>query len=140
MQRLDEIPGGKLLFPLDCGDLGADELRIGLDGDELDRWQWVDLDRLDRYIAVGVVVPHQRRSAVPGARGDRGAGAIRRRAALVVAAVGLYGLAPSSPSRCSERCGAPAGAVALPTRIPLEVIDENAAYAEVRELTVRYRG
>lgn len=46
----DEREGDKLLFLFDCGDLGDDERRIRLDADELDRWQWVDLDQLDRYV------------------------------------------------------------------------------------------
>lgn len=39
-----------MLFLFDCGDLGADEHRIRLDGDELDRWEWVELDQLDNYV------------------------------------------------------------------------------------------
>jgi len=38
-----------MLFLFDCGDLGADEDHIRLDGDELDRWEWVELDQLDDY-------------------------------------------------------------------------------------------
>ncbi len=45
-----EREGDKMLFLFDCGDLGADEQRIQLDGDELDRWEWVELDQLDSYV------------------------------------------------------------------------------------------
>ncbi len=45
-----EREGDKLLFLFDCGDLGADEQRIRLDIDELDRWAWVELDELDSYV------------------------------------------------------------------------------------------
>jgi 8-oxo-dGTP pyrophosphatase MutT (NUDIX family) len=30
--------GDKLMFLFDCSDLGEDESRVALDGDELDRW------------------------------------------------------------------------------------------------------
>lgn len=46
-----EREGDKLLFLFDGGDLGADEQLIRLDVDELDRWAWVELDQLDRYVA-----------------------------------------------------------------------------------------
>ena len=42
--------GDKLLFLFDCGQLGEDESRIQLDKTELDRWEWVELDRLDDYV------------------------------------------------------------------------------------------
>jgi 8-oxo-dGTP diphosphatase len=45
-----EREGDKLLFLFDCGDLGADEQRIRLDTDELDKWQWVALDQLDHFV------------------------------------------------------------------------------------------
>jgi ADP-ribose pyrophosphatase YjhB (NUDIX family) len=45
-----EREGDKMLFLFDCGDLGADEDRIRLDGDELDRWEWIALDQLDDYV------------------------------------------------------------------------------------------
>ena len=41
--------GDKLLFLFDCGDLGADESRIALSTEELDRWEWVDVTRLDDF-------------------------------------------------------------------------------------------
>jgi len=44
-----EREGDKMLFLFDCGDLGADEQRIRLD-DELDRWEWVNLDQIDGYV------------------------------------------------------------------------------------------
>ena len=46
----NEHEGDKLLFLFDCGDLGTDEEQIHLPADELDRWEWVDLDRLDQYV------------------------------------------------------------------------------------------
>ena len=45
-----EREGYKMLFLFDCGDLGADEDRIRLDGEELDRWAWVALNDLDSYV------------------------------------------------------------------------------------------
>lgn len=42
--------GDKLLFLFDCGELGDDEAAVRLDGEELDRWEWVALDDLDRYV------------------------------------------------------------------------------------------
>ncbi len=42
--------GDKLLFLFDCGRLGDDEPRIRLDGEELDRWEWVAVDELDEYV------------------------------------------------------------------------------------------
>ena len=42
--------GDKLLFLFDCGTLDADEARIRLPADELDRWAWVDIERLDDYV------------------------------------------------------------------------------------------
>jgi 8-oxo-dGTP diphosphatase len=42
--------GDKLLFLFDCGRLGADADRIQLDGQELDRWIWVDAADLDSYV------------------------------------------------------------------------------------------
>jgi 8-oxo-dGTP diphosphatase len=45
-----ESEGDKLLFLFDCGDLGPDADRITLDSHELDRWMWVELPELDRYV------------------------------------------------------------------------------------------
>jgi len=45
-----DTEGDKLLFLFDCGQLGADERQIRLDKAELDRWEWVELDRLDDYV------------------------------------------------------------------------------------------
>jgi 8-oxo-dGTP pyrophosphatase MutT (NUDIX family) len=42
--------GDKLLFLFDCGDLADDEQRIQLATDELDQWEWVHLDELDKYL------------------------------------------------------------------------------------------
>ncbi len=40
--------GDKLLFLFDCGQLDPDH--ITLDGRELDRWEWVETERLDQYV------------------------------------------------------------------------------------------
>ena len=40
----------KILFVFDCGELGADEERITLDGVELDGWEWVSADRVEDYV------------------------------------------------------------------------------------------
>jgi len=57
MQRLlivDWAPhvdeGDKILYIFDCGELGADERRIQLAGDELDRWEWVPVQRMPDYL------------------------------------------------------------------------------------------
>jgi 8-oxo-dGTP pyrophosphatase MutT (NUDIX family) len=42
--------GDKILYIFDCGDLGADENRIQLAADELDRWEWVPVGRLSDYV------------------------------------------------------------------------------------------
>jgi 8-oxo-dGTP diphosphatase len=42
--------GDKILYIFDCGDLGADEYRIQLANDELDRWEWVPVGRLPDYV------------------------------------------------------------------------------------------
>jgi 8-oxo-dGTP diphosphatase len=42
--------GDKILFMFDCGNLGADEVRISLPADELDRWEWVNLAQLGDYV------------------------------------------------------------------------------------------
>jgi 8-oxo-dGTP pyrophosphatase MutT (NUDIX family) len=42
--------GDKILYIFDCGELGADEKRIQLEGDELDRWEWVPVQRLPDYV------------------------------------------------------------------------------------------
>ena len=42
--------GDKILSVFDCGELGADERRIQLGGDELDRWEWVPVQRLPDYV------------------------------------------------------------------------------------------
>jgi 8-oxo-dGTP pyrophosphatase MutT (NUDIX family) len=44
-----EPEGDKILYVFDCGELGADEARIRLDGDELDSWEWVGVDSLGEY-------------------------------------------------------------------------------------------
>lgn len=46
----NEREGDKILFMFDCGKLGADEARISLPADELDRWEWVNLAQLDDYV------------------------------------------------------------------------------------------
>lgn len=45
----NEKEGDKILYVFGCGDLGADESRIVLDGIELDHWEWVPVERLDDY-------------------------------------------------------------------------------------------
>ena len=42
--RVDE--GDKILYVFDCGELGADQDRIQLASDELDRWEWAQVQRL----------------------------------------------------------------------------------------------
>jgi 8-oxo-dGTP diphosphatase len=42
--------GDKILYIFDCGDLGQDEARIRLDGTELDRWSWVNIDQVPEYV------------------------------------------------------------------------------------------
>ena len=42
--------GDKILYVFDCGELGADENRIQLACDELDRWEWVPIQRLPDYV------------------------------------------------------------------------------------------
>jgi 8-oxo-dGTP pyrophosphatase MutT (NUDIX family) len=44
-----EDEGDKILYIFDCGQLGADEQRIQLGADELDRWQWVPAGQLPEY-------------------------------------------------------------------------------------------
>jgi 8-oxo-dGTP diphosphatase len=46
--HIDE--GDKILYIFDCGELGADEDRIQLAADELDRWEWVPVQRLPDYV------------------------------------------------------------------------------------------
>jgi 8-oxo-dGTP diphosphatase len=45
-----ENEGDKILYVFDCGELGDDEQRIQLDGKELDRWEWVPVNRLTEYV------------------------------------------------------------------------------------------
>jgi 8-oxo-dGTP diphosphatase len=42
--------GDKILYVFDCGELGADENRIQLESDELDRWEWVPVRSLPDYV------------------------------------------------------------------------------------------
>jgi 8-oxo-dGTP diphosphatase len=42
--------GDKILYIFDCGELGADENRIQLESDELDRWEWAPVDKLPDYV------------------------------------------------------------------------------------------
>ena len=42
--------GDKILYAFDCGELGADEHRIQLSADELDRWEWVPVGQLPEYV------------------------------------------------------------------------------------------
>lgn len=45
-----EREGDKLLFLFDCGTLGEDAEKVQLDGTELDRWEWVRIDDLEKYV------------------------------------------------------------------------------------------
>jgi 8-oxo-dGTP pyrophosphatase MutT (NUDIX family) len=42
--------GDKILYIFHCGDIGADEARMELDGAELDHWTWVALDEVPAYV------------------------------------------------------------------------------------------
>ncbi|WP_414943372.1 NUDIX domain-containing protein [Amycolatopsis sp. cmx-11-32] len=42
--------GDKILYVFACGDLGADETAIRLDGEELDHWEWVSVEKLGEYV------------------------------------------------------------------------------------------
>lgn len=42
--------GDKILYVFDCGELGTDSAHITLDGEELDRWQWVSVEQLDGFV------------------------------------------------------------------------------------------
>jgi 8-oxo-dGTP diphosphatase len=44
-----EDEGDKILYIFDCGQLGADEQRIQLGANELDRWLWVPVSQLPEY-------------------------------------------------------------------------------------------
>lgn len=46
----NEKEGDKLPYVFDCGELGADEQRIQLDGNELDHWEWVEVATLSEYV------------------------------------------------------------------------------------------
>lgn len=41
--------GDKILYIFDCGQLG-DEREVTLDGDELDKWEWVPAENLGDYV------------------------------------------------------------------------------------------
>jgi 8-oxo-dGTP diphosphatase len=45
-----EQEGDKILYVFSCGELGADESRIKLDSDELDRWEWVPVHCIGEYV------------------------------------------------------------------------------------------
>jgi 8-oxo-dGTP diphosphatase len=62
--------GDKILYIFDCGDLGADETRIQLASDELDRWEWVPVGQLPGYVIPRLArrltsLPGHRRAAGP---------------------------------------------------------------------------
>jgi 8-oxo-dGTP diphosphatase len=42
--------GDKILYIFDCNELGADENRVQLARDELDRWEWVPVCSLPDYV------------------------------------------------------------------------------------------
>jgi 8-oxo-dGTP diphosphatase len=46
----NEKEGDKILYVFDCGDLGQDEQRIALDGEELDDWEWVAMNQLGEFV------------------------------------------------------------------------------------------
>jgi hypothetical protein len=45
-----EADGDKILYIFDCGQLGDDENRIGLDGEEIDGVQWVAIGEVDKFM------------------------------------------------------------------------------------------
>ena len=57
--------GDKLLFLFDCGPIGSDEQHIRLDGVELDRWQWVELNQIDCYTISRISLRIQAAIAMP---------------------------------------------------------------------------
>ncbi|MBP2321400.1 hypothetical protein JOF56_001785 [Kibdelosporangium banguiense] len=42
--------GDKVLYVFSCGNIGADEHAIRLDGIELDLWEWVSFEQLADYV------------------------------------------------------------------------------------------
>ncbi|TCO53504.1 NUDIX domain-containing protein [Actinocrispum wychmicini] len=46
----NEAEGDKILYVFDCGELGEDEHRIQLDGIEVDKTEWVRVDKLADYV------------------------------------------------------------------------------------------
>jgi 8-oxo-dGTP pyrophosphatase MutT (NUDIX family) len=58
----NDSEGDKLLFLFDGGKLGADEARVQLPADELDRCEWVGLEQLDDYVIDRIA--HRVRAAV----------------------------------------------------------------------------
>ncbi|MEU4802897.1 NUDIX hydrolase [Actinosynnema sp. NPDC023587] len=46
----NESEGDKVLYVFDCGDLGDDERRIELDGNELAETKWVTVDKIGNYV------------------------------------------------------------------------------------------
>lgn len=61
-----EREGDKLLWIFGCGPLGDDDARIRLDGDELDGWEWVSVDRLADY-----TIPRLARRLASAVEADR---------------------------------------------------------------------
>jgi 8-oxo-dGTP pyrophosphatase MutT (NUDIX family) len=45
-----EQEGDKILYVFSCSVLGDDETRIKLEESELDRWEWVPIDRVREYL------------------------------------------------------------------------------------------
>jgi hypothetical protein len=45
-----EAEGDKILYVFDCGELGEDEHEIQLDGIEIDKTEWVEVDNLAGYV------------------------------------------------------------------------------------------
>lgn len=46
----NDSDGDKILFVFSCGSLGDDEDRIEVDGQEIDHWEWVSVDRVSEYV------------------------------------------------------------------------------------------
>lgn len=45
-----DAEGDKILYIFDCGELGEDEQNIHLDGIEIDKLEWVNVDHLSDYV------------------------------------------------------------------------------------------
>ncbi len=45
-----DAEGDKILYVFDCGELGDDEHNIHLDGIEIDKFEWVNVNNLSNYV------------------------------------------------------------------------------------------